>query len=74
MEGDVNRQIRRLADMLPASQHTKFAFNCECGCGTVVTVTPSHFDAYGAWADGHQPGLPADPIRSGKPNAHSARP
>jgi hypothetical protein len=61
MQGDANQQIRRLADKLPRSAETKFGFNCECGCGTVVAVTPNHFDAYGAWADGHRPAWPPDP-------------
>jgi hypothetical protein len=61
MQGDVNQQIRRLAEKLPGSAETKFGFNCECGCGALVTVTPTHFDAYGAWADGHRPALAPDP-------------
>jgi hypothetical protein len=58
MQSDVNQQIRRLAEMLPGSAETKFGFNCECGCGTVVALTPAHFDADGAWADGHRPAEP----------------
>ena len=61
MQGNANQQLRRLADKLPGSAETKFGFNCECGCGTVVTVTPNHFDAYGAWADGHGPPWPPSP-------------
>jgi hypothetical protein len=70
MQGDLNQQIRRLATMLPSSAETKFGFGCECGCGTVVALTPTHFDDHGAWADGHKPASPPKPaihqlLRSG---------
>jgi hypothetical protein len=64
MPGDVNQQIRQLAEKLPRSAETKFGFNCQCGCGTVVALTPAHFDANGAWADGHKPASPPDPTAS----------
>jgi hypothetical protein len=54
---DWNEQVRRLADELPDSAKTKFGFSCQCGCGTVVALTSRNFDADGAWADGHKPGL-----------------
>jgi hypothetical protein len=60
MQGDANRQIRRLAEMLPGSAETKFGFNCQCGCGTVVPLTSKNFDANGAWADGHKPDTASD--------------
>jgi hypothetical protein len=50
-----NEQVRRLADKLPGSTETKFLFDCQCGCGTVVPLTSTNFDANGAWADGHKP-------------------
>jgi prepilin-type processing-associated H-X9-DG protein len=57
---DRNEQIRRLADKLPHSEETKFAYSCQCGCGTVVPLTSRNFDANGAWADGHKPGTGSD--------------
>jgi hypothetical protein len=53
---DRNEQLRRLADRLPNSAETKFAFSCQCGCGTLVHLSSRNFDANGAWADGHRPG------------------
>lgn len=50
-----NAQVRRLAERLPRSEETKFAFDCQCGCGTLVHLTSKNFDANGAWADGHEP-------------------
>jgi hypothetical protein len=51
---DWNEQVRRLAENLPRSAETKFGFKCQCGCGTVVSLTSRNFDANGAWADGHR--------------------
>jgi hypothetical protein len=62
--GDWNEQVRRLADMLPASAETRFGFSCECGCGEVVALTAAHFDRNGAWAEGHEPATPPDPAAS----------
>jgi hypothetical protein len=56
-----NEQVRRLAEMLPASAETRFGFSCECGCGNVVALTARDFDANGAWADGHKPSTPPGP-------------
>jgi hypothetical protein len=53
---DWNEQVRGLANKLPDSVETKFGFACQCGCGTVVSLTSRNFDVNGAWADGHKPG------------------
>jgi hypothetical protein len=50
-----NRQVRRLADMFPAGLSHTYGFACECGCGEIVAMTATEFDANGAWADGHKP-------------------
>jgi len=57
---DGNERLRRLADKLPHSEETKFAYSCQCGCGTVVPLTSRNFDANGAWADGHKPPQASD--------------
>jgi hypothetical protein len=57
---DWNEQVRRLADSPPNSAETKFGFVCQCGCGTVVALTSTNFDANGAWADGQKPGTSSD--------------
>ena len=57
---DWNEQVRRLADSLADSPETKFGFNCQCGCGTLVPLTSRNFDANGAWADGHKPDTASD--------------
>lgn len=55
-----NLQLRRLADRLPNSADTKFAFSCQCGCGTLIHLASRNFDANGAWADGHKPYATSD--------------
>jgi hypothetical protein len=55
-----NEQVRQLAESLPDSAETKFGFSCECGCGTIVALTSSNFDAHGAWANGHKPDISPD--------------
>jgi hypothetical protein len=57
---DWNEQVRRLADSPSNSAETKFGFSCQCGCGTVVALTSTSFDANGAWADGHKPDTSSD--------------
>jgi hypothetical protein len=61
---DRNEQLRRLADKLPNSAETKFAFSCQCGCGTLVHLTSRNFDDNGAWAEGHKPDIASSDLEA----------
>ena len=51
----LNKQIMRVAGMLPGATEHEFAFTCECGCGGLARCTGAQFaHACGAWLDGHR--------------------
>jgi hypothetical protein len=50
-----NRQVRLLAGTLPDGADHPYGFACSCGCGEIVPLTSTQFDANGAWVDGHKP-------------------
>jgi len=52
---DVNLEMRRVAELLPADPKIKHPFVCEDGCEATVWLTLSEYDANGgAWLDGHR--------------------
>jgi hypothetical protein len=55
----LNRQIWRLAAMLPGGLAHEYAFGCECGCGRVVRRSAAEYDRDGgAWLEGHRASPP----------------
>jgi hypothetical protein len=51
----VNKQIRRLAEMLPGGLEHEYGFSCECGCGETVLLSVAEVDLTGgAWLKGHR--------------------
>lgn len=50
-----NRHVRRLADTFPAGVYHTYGFACECGCGEIIALIATEYDAGGAWLDGHKP-------------------
>jgi hypothetical protein len=55
----LNRQIWRLAAMLPGGLAHEYAFGCECGCSQVVRRSAAEYDRDGgAWLEGHGASLP----------------
>ena len=43
----LNKQIRRLAEMLPGGLEHVYGFSCECGCGETLQLSAAEFDHHG---------------------------